>query len=909
MKELGDQVDKRFIEESFPVKDVSERSSKEKSSSKGSISTLHIWWTRKPLSSSRSSILAALMPASIDEIDLISKRNLIIDIAKPTQLLDENTLQKAQNYIGNYNQRNSPRVLDPFAGGGSIPLESLRLGCETFANDYNPVAVLIEKCTLEYPQKYGNSGKKFVDQDNHLKKDVEKFGDWVLNESKKELNQFYPNENESTPIGYYWMNTIKCTNPTCQADIPLTANFWLSKKQNLALFPTFIDNKIKFKIVGDNYEPFPINFDPNEGTISNAIATCIKCSTRTDAKNVRKQFREGQSYPKMVALISSYNKNKKFRIADKKDLDLFLEAEKYLNEKIRVLKQNWLINPVPDEIIHTPDNKEYGVEGKLNYKFNSILLYGITKWGDLFNSRQKLALITFLEKIRDVKEIMIKEGYDADYIKAVSSFLALSLNRLATYLIILTRWRPDVQSFERGFDRHSLSIVWDYGEVIPFNNSRGQWDLKPILNVIDSVSQIKNSANVINSSATNLPYENNYFDAIITDPPYYDNVPYADLSDFFYVILKRSIGSLYPELFSTPLTPKNQELISEIPLIRGIKKKTAHEIIPNIKTQEYFENKLSNSFDEFYRILKPNGIAIIIYAHKTTEGWETVINAILKSGLTVTASWPIATEMKSRLRAQKSAALASSIYIVARKIEKKEIGWFKDVKNEIENYTTLKLDDLWDEGITGPDFFIAGIGSAIEIFGKYKKILDNEGNEIKADKLLNLVRDVVSDYTVRQILHNGIADELSHLTKFYLMWRWNYGDDRVLFDDARKLAQSAGIDLTKEWNKGFIMKNKEYIKVIGPDDRENLSSEDSKELIDVLHQVCLLWKEGKNDELKFKLKKTGYGDKEAFFKVAQAISETLPNNSSEKRMIEGFLAGKERIMQDIRDDDSQTKLV
>ena len=175
--------------------------------------------------------------------------------------------------------------------------------------------------------------------------------------------------------------------------------------------------------------------------------------------------------------------------------------------------------------------------------------------------------------------------------------------------------------------------------------------------------------------------------------------------------------------------------------------------------------------------------------------------------------------MAGRLRAQRSAALASSIYIVARKYEKEELSWFKDVKDEIINYVPQKLDKLWEEGISGADFFIAAIGSAIEIFGKYKKVLDNEGNEIRADKLLSFVRNVVSDYTVRQILHNGIADELSPLTKFYLMWRWNYLEARVPYDDARKLAQSAGIDLPNEWNKGFIQKKGEFIIVQGPDNK------------------------------------------------------------------------------------------
>ena len=201
-----------------------------------------------------------------------------------------------------------------------------------------------------------------------------------------------------------------------------------------------------------------------------------------------------------------------------------------------------------------------------------------------------------------------------------------------------------------------------------------------------------------------------------------------------------------------------------------------------------------------------------------------MINSLLDSGLVITASWPIHTEMKTRLRARESAALASSIYFVARKMERKDTGWLNEVKEEIKRYIYEKLERLWQEGISGADYYIAAIGSAIEIFGKYEKVMDYEGNIIRADKLLDFVRDVVTDYAVRQILHNGIAGELSPLTKFYILWRWTYKEVRVTFDDARKLAQSTGIDLTKEWNRGFIKKEKEFISVLGPQDREDIAS-------------------------------------------------------------------------------------
>jgi len=394
---------------------------------------------------------------------------------------------------------------------------------------------------------------------------------------------------------------------------------------------------------------------------------------------------------------------------------------------------------------------------------------------------------------------------------------------------------------------------------------------------------------VIQASATKLPYPHNYFDAVFTDPPYYDNVPYSHLSDFFYVWLKRSIGDLYPKLFMTPLTPKSKEIVAY-----------SHQEGGFEAGKRYFEEMLKKSFKEISRVLKPNGIATIVYTHKSTSGWETLINSLLESDLVVTASWPIDTEMKARLRAKESAALASSIYFVCRKMERKEVGWLNEVKEEIKNHIYRKLESLWEEGISGADYFISAIGSAIEIFGKYRKVMDYEGNEINASKLLEYVREIVTDYAVKQILHNGIAEELSPLTRFYLLWRWTYGEARVHFDDARKLAQSTGVDLEREWNKGFIKKEKEFITLLGPQERTLEEIGDLTEMMDVLHKVLLLWKAGRKEEMKEVLVRTGCGRKESFYRVAQAISETLPNGSKEKKLLDGFLSGRDKLIDEIR---------
>jgi len=500
----------------------------------------------------------------------------------------------------------------------------------------------------------------------------------------------------------------------------------------------------------------------------------------------------------------------------------------------------------------------------------------------------------------------------ADYAKAVVSYLALGIDRLADYNSALTTWVPHGEFMGHTFTRQALGMVWDYFELNPRSQATGDWNsaLNWILRVLENCSLYGRKAfrpyhllhpspeasgegpgvRATQSSATILPYPDNYFDAVFTDPPYYDNVGYANLSDFFYVWLKRTVGDLYPELFSTPLTPKSNEIVSD-PYRQGGKD----------ASKKFFEDMLRKSFQEIHRVLKPNGITVIVYAHKSTSGWETLINSLLDSNLIMTGAWPLHTEMGARLNASQTASLASSIYIVARKMERQPTGFYNEVKEELKRHLNRKLQRLWEEGIGGADFFIAAIGSAIEVFGKYERVMDFEGNVVRADRLLDEVQRIATDYAVRQILHNGFVGEISDLTRFYVLWRWNYGEAKVTFDEARKLAQSCGIDLSREWNKsGFIRKEKEFIRVLGPQMRKLDDLKDSGELIDVLHHVLLLWEKSKREEMIKILNKNGYGGSEAFYRVAQAISETLPVESKEKKLLDGFLAGRERVKEEVK---------
>lgn len=909
-------MNQRFIEESFPVKEVSIESAREKNIRHGHISTLHIWWARRPLASSRATSFAALIydpgpenSAKREEIYELIKRITTWEAVKNG---NSKAIRDVQEMIKEQYGDQPPKVLDPFAGGGAIPLEALRLGCETYASDYNPVATLILKCILEYPQKYGKPYKiegnpktlfpeletqKELDLDsgvipNRLLYDVEKWGNWVLEKAKEEIGEFYLSEDDgSIPVGYIWARTIPCQNPACGAEIPLMRQFWLAKKKNkkVAIYPYIEEKEVKFKIVGDDYEKISFDFDPKNGTVSRAVATCPVCGSTVEAKTTRKLFKKGKSSQRMVAVVLHHpkKKGKNYRIATERDVEVFKEAEQYLRKKREQLMQEWGIDPVPDEPVPL-------MSGVFN-----VPIYGFNTWGSLFNSRQKLALITFVEKVRQAHEKMLEEGYEEEYAKAVVSYLAFVIDRQTDYNSTLCVWAVAGEFIAHTFGRQALPMVWDYFELCPWSEATGDWNsaMGWINRVIDHLSQTSTPTTVTQSSATSLSYPDNFFDAVFTDPPYYNSVPYADLSDFFYVWLKRTISNLYPELFSTPLTPKQKEITE----MSGWDPDRY-----SYKNKSFFEENMKKSFQEIYRVLKPNGIAVIVYAHKSTEGWETLINSLLDSGIVVTAAWPIDTEMKARLRAKDSATLASSIYIVARKIEKKGTGFFNEVKRELKNHLNQKLEQLWEEGISGADFFIAGIGSAIEIFGKYEKVIDYEGNVIRADRLLAEVREIATDYAVHQILHDGFAGEISDLTRFYVLWRWEFGEAKAPFDMGRKLAQSCGIDLSKKWNRqGFIKKLKQYIRVLGPQERDLEEIKNSKELIDVLHAVLLLWEKGERKEMVSLLKRTGYGESEAFYRVAQATSETLPNKSKEKKLLDGFLTGKQGIRDKVKQEEER----
>jgi putative DNA methylase len=905
----------RLIEADFPLRKVSEESVREKNIRHGHISTLHIWWARRPLAASRTTALAALLPDDPRRREELLA--LVRDIAPWEVVSNGNApqIEKARQLIREAFGGRAPRVLDCFAGGGSIPLEALRLGCETYALDYNPVAVLILKAVLEFPQRFGRpdqvktvplppdlqeqpqTDQRLLDVEakrtqSPLLQAVSAWGAWVLEEARKELEQFYPKDPDgSIPVGYIWARTLPCQNPACGAEIPLMRQTWLAKKDKrkiaLKLIPDHKARRVEVEIVGANGEP--IDFDPEEGTVSRAHVRCPLCGGTIDDETTRRLFREGKSGQRLMAVVLHHpdRPGKTYRLPTEHDLEAYHAAEAALVSARHRLAQDWGIDPVPDEPLPSerPSPNARGL--------SAITRYEIRSWGDLFNPRQKLALITFAEKVRQAHAHLLAQGAEPEFAKAVVTYLALSLDMMAAFCNTLARWENTSEAIKQLFSRQALPMLWDYAELHPFSGSTGSWEAgwEYYLGVLAHLTRIppanpqSASPTIAHGSATALPWPENFFDAVLTDPPYYDNVPYSDLSDFFYVWLKRTIGDLYPDLFATPLTPKSEEIIWHQ------RHGGSYE-----SGKKFFEEKLIEALREIRRVLRPDGIAVIVFAHKTTEAWETVINALLEAGLYLTASWPIHTEMRARLNAQETASLASSIYMVCRKRTTSEVGEYPTVRREIEARVRQKLTQFWEEDIRGADFFMSAIGPAVEAFGKYARVEKLSGEPVTVAELLEYVRKVVAEFALERVLGSAQLGGVDVATRFYLLYRWTYKHARVPFDEARRLAQSVGVELTTLWDSGgLVERQREYVRVPTPLERArsaNFARRTKFEtMIDALHYAVWLWDQNERKRLLDHLLKT-YGSDEIFWQVAQAIAEVLPEGDKEKQLLQGLLYGR-----------------
>jgi adenine-specific DNA methylase len=834
-----------------------------------------------------------------------------------------------------------PKVLDPFAGGGAIPLEALRLGCEAHAIELNPVAHLIELCTLVYPQKYGQpnsrptpdyikklqathdgkggdglfskkdgkskaAGAAEIDgialtrlpliteaeyQKNPLAADVKFWGHWVLEKARDEIGQCYPIDPDGgVPIAYLWARTVKCPNPACGATVPLVRQLWLCKKPNrkiaLRMIPEPKQKRCCFEVV----EGTQIDFDPDQATMQRGNGTCPFCRQVAAVNYMREECRAGRMGQQMMAIVStrSTSAGQGYLPATTGDEQLYEQATRALADLIRKHGEA----SVPEEPLPPV--------GTLGFRVNN---YGLTKWGDVFNARQKLALVTFSRLIGQILALL-PSSTDNDYSHAVISVIGTNFGRAPDHWSTLCRWNSSGPKLQATFGRQALPMVWDYAEANPFGGSVGDWSSSINWNAQNSVAAAsaasERSATVVRGTATSIASTKAAFSAVVTDPPYYDAVPYADLSDFFYVWLKRILGEIHQDVLRTPLTPKQQELVSHLPnSARGLR----------MNTDDY-ERGMAQAFAEMHRVLGDDGICGVMFAHKTTSAWETIIAGLLRSGLRVTGSWPFHTEMRTRLRGMDSAALASSVTLVCRKrLTTAGEGYWDDVRDELREVARERLDFFWQQGIRGADFFISAIGPALSVYGRYAKVTRLTGEEVSVGQFLDEVRGIVTDYALSQILHGAKTGQIDSETRFYVLWKWSYADAKVPADEAFKLAQALGIGTESMWDRtGVLEKQGENVQALTTAKRMRINDLGEPNvdgspapLIDALHRCCAFRDKGDTGGLSEYLARSGHGKSEKLWTVAQAMSEVLPDGDKEKQLLQGLLNQRDKVEEEMKE--------
>jgi len=595
----------------------------------------------------------------------------------------------------------------------------------------------------------------------------------VREQSARELSCYYSDGKAgATPVAYLWCRTITCEGPGCGAEVPLVRSLRLSKPSGHAVGLRFVvakpGKKIDVQIAEDGHRL-------QAGTVKRGAVTCPVCGYTTAVEQVRSQLRArkgGARDARLVCVISSRatQTGRTYRAPADSDFKAIADAAAALG----VIQRTSLgaLPPVPDEPLPP--------EGTLGFR---VQKYGILEWGDLFNTRQALTLATFAKNVRRVREEMIGAGKATDFAAAVTTCLALSLDRLAEHSTSICRWNSSGEKMQASFGRQAVPIVWDFCEANPFGGSVGDWDalVDCVVRACRAAQTGRTSGTAVQANAAQHPLPDGFADAFITDPPYYDAVPYADLSDFFYVWLRRTIGDIHGALFSGRLTPKSGECV-----VNPVKQGDGET-----KDPRYFERTMTEAMREGRRLTRPGGIGIVVFAHKSTSGWEAQLQAMIDAGWMITASWPIDTEMGSRLRAQNSAALASSIHLVCRpreypdgSVRTGETGDWRDVLVELPKRIHDWMPRLGAEGVVGADAIFACLGPALEVFSRYERVEKASGDQVLLKEYLEHVWSAVAREALAMIFSGADATGFEEDARVTAMWLWTLSTGSANRDDS-----------------------------------------------------------------------------------------------------------------------------
>lgn len=814
---------KRLAEVDFPIAEVSRHSAREKAIRHGHPSTLHLWWARRPLASSRGMLLALLWPDPCDvlcppEFKVQARRLLpqvpgcnpgitdedlrralfrfIADFSSWDVASQEAYLEISRALVKAAHGGETPVVVDPFAGGGSIPLEALRLGCEAFASDLNPVACLILKVLLEDIPRHGAQ----------LADELTRVGGAIRHKAEGALRELYPADPDgATPIAYLWARTVRCESPNCGAEIPLVRSFWLCKKasRRRALSHRIVRAPGQVpQVAFEVFEP-KAEKDVSAGTVARAKATCLCCGVVLSPQRVRAQLsaqrggadavfdeagrRVAGARLLAVVTLRPGEPGRHYRVSTPRD---YVAVRTALG-RVEAALHEWIEGgrngpcPVPDE----PMPWRHG-----HRSIQSPRVYGMQTWGDYFSARQKVALGAL------TRGVTSREDPDGSA-PPFRELIALLLSKFAELASANCRWEPVAECPRSIFTRHDLPATWDFAEGVPLSSSSGGFD-QTLANVVGTLQRIGGNwavGQVQQADARHSPLPKESANVWFTDPPYYDAVAYADLSDFFFVWLKRALpGHVLlrdPADPSNPLVPKRAELT--VTTVAG-------EDQPP-KTSDDFERGVRDAFAEGKSVLSQAGIGCVVFAHKTTEGWEALLSGMLTAGWVIKTSWPVATEMGHRFNARNVAALGTSVHLICRpRPDDAAVGDWADVLRELPTRVVEWMERLQREGVRGADLVFACIGPALEIFSRYARVETAEGREVPLAEFLEKVWEVVGRSALAQVLGTaeesardgavGAVEEDARLTALFLWTLQSTNDEAVTQADD----ESDGLDAEEE---------------------------------------------------------------------------------------------------------------
>ena len=1004
---------KKLIEVAMPVKEISAESVRDKSIRHGHISTLHLWWARRPLPVCRAVVFASLVPDPMDEncpqafrdaVEiLLGKKNNPGDPYKTYEdipwtavydPMEDDLRNRLQMFIGKFttemqqhllhskpkpvagkmltdfslikwdNKNNEiiigkarkliwvahnaasgksaevllaefdqsykaikdaeadlysltdrhlefeesnlktanlekakeafldrmPKVFDPFAGGGAIPLEAARLGCRSYGNDINPVAHIIQKGSLEFPQKYGkpitytkeefirmygeelwqqqpldrkviiNQAAIAVKIDNRLSFDVEFYAKKLLKETEKEIGHLYPpDENGNKPIAYYWARVGICSNPSCRAAVPLLRSFYLCDKPEIKVYlnPIIHNNKIDFEI----------NQGKNDikAWIKGANLICPCCGSITEVKNLRNQFIHGRTSERILSIIWDSKSGREYKLPSINDTEVFLNLD-----------------------VNTDKPKE---ELPIEYTGKFPRPWGYKTWGDMFSKRQLLAMTTIVEKLNKFK---IEIDFENEYNKSIITYLAIWIDRIAMFTTSFGLWKSSIQAITTPFGRQAMPMVFDYPEANFFSSAGGGaiGQLDWILRYFETESENSFSTILKNaSSGEKNQFREKSITTVVTDPPYYDAIGYADISDFFYVWMKRTLGDVFPLNFATPSTPNTDECTALKHYHGGDME----------KAKKHFEKKLLEIFDSIE--FQTTDLVSIMFAHQSTEAWTTLCNSILGARLNITGSWAIDTERTSRSLALAKAALDSSVTVSCRPSQRVGFADFKEVKKAVEKTVAKEVDNLYRLGFRGADLLTACFGQAVSEFGKYEKVEKADGSEVTVAELLALARESAFN----ALLKGFDGDDF---TKFYIGWLQLFGFVESDFDDAAKFSRvGLSINVQELFTAHILIKNGNKQTLGGYQERinadKNMGDKSGSILIDQVHRAMFLYKSNRSALLSY-LAKVGSTPESPFWRVLTSICEVLPKDGdkdSDYTQAFGLMTNKESLIRDSKSSD------